>query len=47
MSRIGRQLVTIPESVTVTTGDKLVVVKGPKGELIIPVKDGITVFSSG
>ena len=33
MSRVGQALITIPESVTVTTNKDLVQVKGPKGEL--------------
>ncbi len=40
MSRIGKLPVLIPEKVTVEVGDKLVRVKGPKGELeqhILPV----------
>ncbi|MEO8541075.1 MAG: 50S ribosomal protein L6 [bacterium] len=35
MSRIGRQPVTVPTNVTLTVGDdNVVVVKGPKGELV-------------
>lgn len=33
MSRIGKNAITIPAGVTVTINDKLVTVKGPKGEL--------------
>ena len=34
MSRIGKKIIVLPESVTVTVGDNnLVTVKGPKGEL--------------
>ncbi len=33
MSRVGRQPVTIPAGVTVSTASRLVTVKGPKGEL--------------
>ena len=34
MSRIGKQLITIPAGVTITVGnDNVVTVKGPKGEL--------------
>lgn len=34
MSKIGKQPIVIPEGVTVTVDGDLVVVKGPKGELI-------------
>jgi large subunit ribosomal protein L6 len=49
MSRIGKQLITIPAGVTITVGnDNVVTVKGPKGELKqaidrdikVDVKDG-------
>lgn len=49
MSRIGKQLITIPAGVTITVGnDNVVTVKGPKGELKqaidrdikVEVKDG-------
>ena len=34
MSRIGKQVITVPAGVTVTVGsDNVVTVKGPKGEL--------------
>jgi len=33
MSRIGRQLITIPENVTVTSEASLITVTGPKGTL--------------
>lgn len=33
MSRVGRQPVTIPAGVTVSNKDRLVAIKGPKGEL--------------
>ncbi len=33
MSRIGRQIIAIPEKVTVSITDGLLTVKGPKGEL--------------
>lgn len=33
MSRVGRVPVTIPSGVTVTSKDRLVTIKGPKGEL--------------
>ncbi len=49
MSRIGKQLITVPAGVTITVGnDNVVTVKGPKGELKqaidrdikVEVKDG-------
>ena len=49
MSRIGKQVITVPAGVTVTVGnDNVVTVKGPKGELKetidrdikVEVKDG-------
>ncbi|MCF6276802.1 MAG: 50S ribosomal protein L6 [Candidatus Magasanikbacteria bacterium] len=33
MSRIGKQIIQIPQGVTVETADGFVIVKGPKGEL--------------
>ena len=33
MSRIGNRVLAIPENVTVSNDNSLVVVKGPKGEL--------------
>lgn len=33
MSRVGKKLITIPKGVTVSTNEKFVKVKGPKGEL--------------
>ena len=33
MSRIGKKIIIIPEKVSVTVTDNLIVVKGPKGEL--------------
>ncbi len=43
MSRIGRLLITIPESVTVTVNGNQVVVKGPKGELALIVPDRLSI----
>jgi large subunit ribosomal protein L6 len=44
MSRIGRKAVTVPSGVTVTLGnDNVILVKGPKGELMQPVDRDITV----
>jgi large subunit ribosomal protein L6 len=50
MSRIGKQIITVPAGVTISVGnDNVVTVKGPKGELKqaidrdmkVEVKDGI------
>lgn len=41
MSRIGKQPVAIPQGVTVTVADGVLAVKGPKGELTLPVKSNV------
>ena len=38
MSRIGKQPVQIPAGVTITVGDKEIIVAGPKGSLNVPVQ---------
>ena len=43
MSRIGKQPIQIPESVTVTIDDDTVTVKGPKGELSQDIHREVTV----
>ncbi len=43
MSRIGRIPIQIPTDVTVTVDASQIVVKGPKGELAFPAKEGIKV----
>ena len=43
MSRIGNRKLKIADGVTVTVEDKLVTVKGPKGELKLDIKDPIKV----
>lgn len=43
MSRIGRKAITIPSGVTAQVSGNEVVIKGPKGELKVPVLPGITV----
>ena len=43
MSRIGNRELVIPEGVTITVGDNLVTVKGPKGELKTPYNKVINV----
>jgi len=42
MSRIGKKAVAIPAGVTATINDRILVVKGPKGELSIPLVDDIS-----
>ena len=42
MSRIGRKPIEIPKGVTVTVKDRMVTVKGPKGELIEKMHPDIT-----
>lgn len=43
MSRIGNNPLTLPEKTTLTiTEERLVVVKGPKGELSYPLPEGIS-----
>ena len=46
MSRIGRQLITIPSGVTLTVGD-VITAKGPKGELTLKPTPTITVTVDG
>lgn len=43
MSRIGKAPVAVPQGVEVDAGDRSVRVKGPKGELTVPVGRGITI----
>ena len=47
MSRIGQQLITLPSGVTVSTTDRQVSVKGPKGELSFLLPEGIEVVQEG
>ena len=42
MSRIGNRIITIPEGVTVEENNKVVTVKGPKGQLTQPMLKDIT-----
>src|ERR671928_2120280 len=42
MSRIGKKVITVPQSVTVTVGERELTVKGPKGTLVTPIPEGIT-----
>ncbi len=43
MSKIGRQLISVPAGVTITVNPDTIVVKGPKGELSAQAMPGITV----
>jgi large subunit ribosomal protein L6 len=47
MSRIGRNPITVPASVTVTTDNGVVTVKGPNGTMHRTVPDGITLSQEG
>ncbi len=43
MSKIGKQPIKIPKSVTVSIDDDGVLVKGPKGEIRVPLLNGVKV----
>lgn len=43
MSRVGRQPITIPETVTVTVTGREVTTKGPKGELTLVIPEQVQV----
>ncbi|HPW55071.1 MAG: 50S ribosomal protein L6 [Thermoanaerobaculaceae bacterium] len=47
MSRIGKLPVRIPSGVQVHVGNGVVQVKGPKGSLLRPIPDGITITVAG
>lgn len=47
MSRIGRNPITVPSSVTVTVSDGTVTVKGPNGTMGRTIPDGITLSQEG
>lgn len=47
MSLIGKQPITIPAGVTVSIDDKVITVKGSKGQLTTPVFEGINVKVDG
>lgn len=47
MSKIGKLPIALSNQVTVTVTDGVVRVKGPKGELMVNVPDGITVTQTG
>jgi len=42
MSRIGKKAVAIPAGVTATINDRILSVKGPKGEMSMPLVDDIS-----
>lgn len=42
MSRIGKKLITVPKGVTVQQAGDLLKIKGPKGELSVPMPPSIT-----
>ena len=44
MSRIGNAIIIVPKEVTITQVESEMVVKGPKGELRMPVPMGVTVL---
>lgn len=43
MSRIGRQQINLPESVSLEVSEGMVNVSGPKGNLSQPLFDGFTI----
>ncbi len=43
MSRIGKRIITIPENVTISREDKVIKIKGPKGELSTEINENVTV----
>ncbi|MCA0359888.1 MAG: 50S ribosomal protein L6 [Armatimonadetes bacterium] len=47
MSRIGLKPITVPEKVSVTVENSVVNVKGPKGELVQPISEKLTVAQEG
>ena len=47
MSRIGRNPITVPTTVTVDVADNVVTVKGPNGSMHRTLPDGITISREG
>ena len=47
MSRIGKQPVQIPTGVTITVGDQIITVAGPKGSLEVPVQENVVTKVEG
>ena len=46
MSRVAKQPVPLPQGVTATISAEAVTVKGAKGSLSVPLKDGVTVVQA-
>lgn len=46
MSRIGKKPVLLPAGVTTTVNAGVVTVKGPKGELTLPIPEGVSVMEA-
>jgi large subunit ribosomal protein L6 len=47
MSRIGKKPVAVPAGVTASINDRVLVVKGPKGEMSLPLVDDISYAIDG
>jgi len=47
MSRIGKKPIDVPKGVTVTVANGIVAVKGPKGELKLPVRPEVDIKVEG
>lgn len=47
MSRVGKQIITIPEGTTISFSDGILTVKGPKGELTKKFKNNIAITIDG
>ncbi len=47
MSRIGKLPVEVPAGVTITVGDEIITVAGPKGTLEVPVQENTTTKVDG
>lgn len=47
MSRIGKLPVEVPAGVTITVGDEIITVAGPKGALEVPVQENTTTKVDG
>ena len=47
MSRIGKLPIDVPTGVTITVDSDVVIVKGPKGQLIVPHLSDVTVILDG
>lgn len=47
MSRVAKQLITVPKGVTITIGADSVAVKGTKGTMSLPIRSGVAVSQDG